>query len=73
MAINPLRLGDTGDMVKAMQLALIVNGYTVGAGGATGTFDDTTLRALESFQGDAGVPVQPSCDNASWSALGPSK
>ena len=73
MAIAPLRPGDTGDMVKAMQLALIVNGYTVGPGGATGTFDDNTLSALESFQGDAGVAVQPSCDKASWSALGPSK
>ena len=73
MAINPLRPGDTGDMVKAMQLALIVNGFTVGAGGATGTFDDNTLRALQAFQGDAGIPVQPTCDKASWSALGPAK
>jgi peptidoglycan hydrolase-like protein with peptidoglycan-binding domain len=51
MAIAPLRPGDTGDMVKAMQLALIVNGYTVGPGGVTGTFDDNTLRALEFISG----------------------
>ena len=72
MAIAPLRLGDTGDMVKAMQLALIANGYSVGAAGATGAFDNNTLNALEAFQTDAAIPVQSTCDRASWSALGPS-
>ena len=72
MAIAPLRPGDTGDLVKAMQLALIVNGYDIGPAGATGTFDDNTLRAVESFQGDAGIPVQPTCDKTTWTALGPS-
>jgi peptidoglycan hydrolase-like protein with peptidoglycan-binding domain len=73
MSIAPLRLGDTGDMVKAMQLALIVNGYSIGPAGATGTFDNNTVNALEAFQTDAAIPVQPTCDKTSWSALGPSQ
>jgi peptidoglycan hydrolase-like protein with peptidoglycan-binding domain len=73
MSNAPLRPGDTGDMVKAMQLALIANGYSVGAAGATGSFDTNTLNALEAFQADAAIPVQPTCDKASWSALGPAK
>jgi hypothetical protein len=45
-------------------------GYSVGPAGANGTFNDDTLNALESFQGDNALPVQPLCDQKCWTALG---
>jgi peptidoglycan hydrolase-like protein with peptidoglycan-binding domain len=63
--------GATGNMVKAMQWALISNGYSVGPAGATGTFDNDTTTALEAFQDNAALPVQPLCDKATWTALYP--
>jgi peptidoglycan hydrolase-like protein with peptidoglycan-binding domain len=42
--------GATGDMVRAMQHALIANGYSVGSAGANGHFDADTTAALEAFQ-----------------------
>jgi peptidoglycan hydrolase-like protein with peptidoglycan-binding domain len=69
MANPPLAPGATGDMVKALQNALLANGYSVGSTGADGTFDDETLAALQSFQGDNALPVQSLCDKACWDAL----
>src|SRR4051794_28932816 len=69
MAIPRLAPGATGDMVKALQHALIANGYSVGA--ADGKFGDKTLAALESFQDNSALPVQALCDKATWAALGP--
>jgi peptidoglycan hydrolase-like protein with peptidoglycan-binding domain len=69
MAIPRLAPGATGDMVKALQHALIANGYSVGA--ADGKFGDKTLAALEAFQDNSALPVQPLCDKATWAALGP--
>ncbi|MGC2775743.1 MAG: peptidoglycan-binding domain-containing protein [Bradyrhizobium sp.] len=72
MAMAPLKLGDTGNMVKALQLALIAHGNSVGPSGATGTFDENTLTAMEAFQDGAAIPVQATCDKTTWTALGPS-
>jgi peptidoglycan hydrolase-like protein with peptidoglycan-binding domain len=69
MAIPRLAPGATGDMVKGLQHALIANGYSVG--GADGKFGDKTLAALEAFQDNSALPVQPLCDKATWAALGP--
>lgn len=60
--------GATGDMVKALQHALIVNGYAAPTNGA---FDDATTGALEAFQDNNALPVRPLCDKATWAALGP--
>jgi lysozyme len=73
MAIATLAPGATGDMVKALQYALIGNGYTVGAAGPNGIFGDETTSALEAFQDSSALPVQPSCDSACWAALFPGK
>jgi peptidoglycan hydrolase-like protein with peptidoglycan-binding domain len=58
-------------MIRAIQHALIANGYSVGTAGADGLFGSHTTAALEAFQGDAALPVAPVCDAATWAALGP--
>jgi N-acetyl-anhydromuramyl-L-alanine amidase AmpD len=68
MAIPKLVPGATGDMVKALQYALVANGYAVPT---SGTFDDATTGALEAFQDDKSLPMRPLCDKADWAALGP--
>jgi peptidoglycan hydrolase-like protein with peptidoglycan-binding domain len=69
MAGLPLRPGDTGDLVTKMQTALTANGFSVGSTGANGSFNNDTLKALESFQDSNGLAVQPLCDVNCWSAL----
>jgi peptidoglycan hydrolase-like protein with peptidoglycan-binding domain len=66
----PLKPGDTGEMVTAMQNALIKKGFFVGEAGANGTFNDETLGGLEAFQDNSALPVQPLCDQECWTALG---
>lgn len=66
----PLKPGDTGQMVTDMQNALVGRGYFIGEAGADGTFNDDTLRALETFQDDEALIVQPLCDQKCWTALG---
>jgi peptidoglycan hydrolase-like protein with peptidoglycan-binding domain len=71
MPIVPFGPGAAGDMVRALQHALIANGYSVGPAGATGRFDDGTTSAIEAFQDNSALPVQPLCDKVTWAALGP--
>jgi peptidoglycan hydrolase-like protein with peptidoglycan-binding domain len=70
MAGLPLKPGDTGPMVTQMQNAIIAKGYSVGPGGATGTFNDDTVIGLEAFQDNAALPISPECDQQCWTALG---
>ena len=69
MPVPKLAPGATGDMVKALQNALIANGFSVGTSGADGRFGDQTRSALQTFQDDNALPVQPFCDKACWAAL----
>jgi len=50
------KFGEKGDNVKAVQNAILGNGFTL-TGGATGNFDKTTLRALKTFQKVVGLHV----------------
>jgi len=68
MAIPKLCPGATGNMVSALQHALIANGY---AAPTNGTFDNATTAALEAFQDSNALPVRPLCDKTTWAALGP--
>jgi peptidoglycan hydrolase-like protein with peptidoglycan-binding domain len=70
MAGLPLKPGDSGPMVTAMQNALIAKGFSVGPGGANGTFNDDTLNALMAFQDNDALPVKAECDQQCWTALG---
>jgi peptidoglycan hydrolase-like protein with peptidoglycan-binding domain len=67
---HPLAPGSKGDKVKEMQQALIAKGYSCGAAGADGRFGDQTLKALEAFQDNSALKVQPLCDEKTWTALG---
>ena len=64
-----LKRGDRGDLVKQMQGALIKKGFSCGAPGADGDFGQNTLSALEAFQDNAALTVQPFCDQKCWTAL----
>ena len=66
----PLKPGDSGDLVKQMQGAIIKKGYSCGPAGANGDFNNDTLTALEAFQDDSALAVQPFCDQQDWTALG---
>ena len=50
------KFGEKGAHVVAVQTAIIRNGFTL-KGGATGVFDNTTLKALKSFQKVVGLKV----------------
>jgi peptidoglycan hydrolase-like protein with peptidoglycan-binding domain len=50
------RFGDKGDMVLAVQRALMNNGFTL-RGGATGVFDQNTRTTLRNFQKVVGLKV----------------
>lgn len=69
----PLGAGDSGPMVTQLQGALSKKGYSVGLAGADGHLNDETLAALEAFQDNNALPVQPSCDQECWTALGLSR
>jgi peptidoglycan hydrolase-like protein with peptidoglycan-binding domain len=55
------KFGEKGAHVKAMQEAIIRNGFTL-TGGATGVFDSRTLRALRNFQKVVGLKVTGAVD-----------
>ncbi len=50
------RFGDSGPAVKALQEAIVRNGFTL-RGGATGTFDARTRTVLRTFQKVVGLKV----------------
>jgi hypothetical protein len=60
--------GDDGRLLAQMQGALVGKGYSVGPAGADG--NDDTLTALEAFQSDNALPLQPKCDQQCRTALG---
>jgi len=60
--------GDDGRLLAQVQGALVGKGYSVGAAGADG--NDATLTALEAFQSDNALPVQPKCDQQCRTVLG---
>ena len=62
--------GDSGPLVIRMQGALIKKGYSAGTAGADGNFNDDTLTALQAFQDGNALPVQRTCDQQCWNALG---
>jgi peptidoglycan hydrolase-like protein with peptidoglycan-binding domain len=62
--------GDRSASVTQVQSTLIKKGYSVGPAGADGNLSDNTLTALEAFQDDNALPVQPKCDQECRTALG---
>ncbi len=52
-----LAVGDDGDDVRAMQQALLAQGYTLPKYGADGEYGDETAAAVAAFQLDKALPV----------------
>lgn len=55
LALRYLRLGDSGEDVRALQFLLIGRGYCCGLYGANGVFTNATQQAVLAFQKDAGI------------------
>lgn len=62
------RFGDKGELVIAVQNALIQNGFTL-RGGATGVFDQNTRTTLRNFQKVVGLKVTGRVDAATAKVL----
>jgi peptidoglycan hydrolase-like protein with peptidoglycan-binding domain len=67
--IPKLAPGATGEMVMALQHALMANGFSPGS--FDGKFGSQTLSALQTFQDSNALPVKAECDKACWAALMP--
>jgi peptidoglycan hydrolase-like protein with peptidoglycan-binding domain len=63
-------LGDTGLLMTQMRSSLTRKGYSIGPAAADGNINGDTLNALQAFQDDNGLTVQPNCDQRCWTALG---
>lgn len=65
-----LKKGDVGDDVKAMQQALLDQGYSLGGNPATGKFASATEKAVRQFQKDHGLTVDGVAGKNTITALG---
>lgn len=62
-----LAYGDSGDMVKALQLLLIYNGYECGPDGADGDYGGNTKKAVAKLQHDNNIkPEDGICGPKTW-------
>src|SRR3954466_9879873 len=68
MAIT-LKPGDSGDLVKRLQTALMGLGYDLGLAGADGTFGDRTRSAIAGFQDSRGLASTGVADPATIAAM----
>lgn len=64
-----LSLDMKGEVVKALQILLIGNGYSCGKAGADGKFGTNTSNALKSYQKDNKLAVDGYCGAKSWTSL----
>ena len=69
LKMEMLRKGDKGETVKALQLLLIGNGYSVGVWGADGDFGLATENALKAYQQKAGLAADGIAGPATWGSL----
>lgn len=67
--LAPIRLGDRGAPVRALQAALRFKGFPLKRYGADGIFGDETLRALTRFQLCYGLPANGVADEETQIAL----
>ena len=64
-----LKAGDSGELVKRLQAALIAFGYDLGPDGADGGFGDRTEAAVTDFQGSHGLPATGVADPDTIAAM----
>lgn len=66
MNLQVLKKGTKGEPVRAMQMLLVGNGYTLEL---DGSFGAKTENALMSYQEDMGLTPDGSCGRKTWTAL----
>ena len=64
-----LRRGDKGELVKALQRALLAKGFSVGKSGVDGDFGPATESAVKKFQQSNNLYVDGVVGPATWKAL----
>ena len=64
---DEMRLGDTGEAVRQIQIALVERNYLYTA--ADGSFGENTENAVRALQADAGLPQTGTVDSATRAAL----
>ena len=64
-----LKVGDKGDDVRAMQQALLAQGYELPDWGADGEYGDETKKAVAAFQKAKGLPVTGQADGVTLSRI----
>ena len=67
--IPEVSLGDTGSVVRSMQLLLIGNGFTCGSCGADGEFGQGTLAGVRNYQTERELEVDGICGPVTWGSL----
>lgn len=66
---QPVKKGQKGAAVRDIQAALIAAGYKLPKYGIDGDFGNETLKAVQEFQQDHGLPVTGIVDGDTWAAL----
>ena len=64
-----LRMGDEGNDVKQLQLALITLNYSCGKWGADGEFGSATRNAVLAFQKDVGLTANGVVEDKTFAAI----
>lgn len=64
-----LQVGDKGDDVRAMQQALLAQGYKLPEWGADGQYGDETKKAVTAFQKAKGLPVTGQADEVTLARI----
>ena len=64
-----LKKGAKSSTVKAMQILIRGNGFTMEGYGADGSFGGATERALKKYQAANGLDADGSCGQKTWAKL----
>lgn len=64
-----LRLGDTGETVKALQMLLVGNGYNLGVWSVDGAYGENTEHAVTCFQEDMVLAADGIVGAQTWAKL----
>ena len=67
--LRQLKKGSVGNDVKALQMLLIVGGYSCGSAGADGDFGSGTDAAVRKYQKANGLTVDGVVGAATWGKL----
>lgn len=69
VTLRMLRNGDSGSDVKALQILLVGNGFSVGSAGNDGKFGNGTAAALKAYQKHVGLSADAICGKNTWNKI----